>query len=94
MKTPKVLSGMNETASILFLLIVGVWFFTSSRFQAFLAVIKAPVSTALYTGPTETLPKDSPIPGLVVPKGVTPNPNDPNTHESLNPGAHNPTVKP
>ena len=40
----KSLAGMNETASILLLLIVGVWFFTSKRFQALKTVILAPVA--------------------------------------------------
>lgn len=30
---------MNETASILILAIVGIWFFTSERFQAFKTVL-------------------------------------------------------
>lgn len=32
---------MNEASSILVLAIVGVWFFTSPRFQAFLGVVKS-----------------------------------------------------
>ncbi len=46
MKTPQALVGMNETASILFLLILSAWFFTNKRFQSLLAVIKAPITAA------------------------------------------------
>jgi hypothetical protein len=37
-------SGSNETASIILLLIVGTWFFTSSRFQAFKTVLLSKVA--------------------------------------------------
>ena len=39
---------MNESATILILSIVGVWFFTSSRFQAFKTVLtyQPPIKTA------------------------------------------------
>jgi zona occludens toxin (predicted ATPase) len=45
-KPLKSLVGMNETASILLLLIISVWFFTNGRFQALLAIIKAPMAAA------------------------------------------------
>lgn len=32
--------GSNETASVLLLLIVMIWFMTTERFQKFVAVIK------------------------------------------------------
>jgi len=94
MKSVQAYVGQNETASIILLLIIGVWFFTNQRFQALLSVIKAPVAGAstIYTGPTTTEPAGSPVPGLVVPVGVTPNPNAPDIHNSVNPGGHNPTV--
>ncbi len=91
MKSAKELIGMNETATILFLLILAVWFFTNNRFQALLDVIKAPISSGIYSGPVITLPKDSPIPGLVVPAGTTAN--SPGVHDNPNPGG-NPNLKP
>ena len=54
------------------------------------AGLKKPSGSA--TLPTITLGKDSPIPGLVVPD-FTPS-YGPNVFKSVNPGMHNPTVKP
>ena len=52
--------------------------------------LKKPIGSTKL--PTITQGKDSPIPGLVVPD-VTPS-YGPNVFKSLNPGMHNPIVKP
>ena len=54
------------------------------------AGLKKPFGSA--ASPTITQGQDSPIPGLVVPD-ITPH-FSPNVFKSVNPGLHNPTVKP
>jgi hypothetical protein len=53
---------MNETSSILVLAIVGVWFFTSPRFQNFLTVVKTPGNNPLST-PRESDPTGDDLKG-------------------------------
>lgn len=45
---------MNETATILIFSIVGVWFFTSPRFQAFKTVVMAPNKQTAQTPLTQS----------------------------------------
>lgn len=78
---------MNESASILLLLIVGVWFATSSRFQAFAQVMREPAQPFSWNTTNSTT-----IPGIPKGSGLYPQENstNPTYQDGLN-GVQEPT---
>lgn len=91
---------MNNPAMAFTLLVLGLVTFASAVMGTTGAMLSglfygaAGLSPAASTiTPTTTVAKDGPIPGLVVPAGVTVQ-SSPYVHNSVNPGMHNPTVKP
>lgn len=90
---------MNNVSLGFTLLVAGLVIFASSLMKTTgsmlggliygAGALKTPASST--PGPTITQGKGTPVPGLVVPD-VKPT-NGANVYNSLNPGAHNPTVK-
>jgi len=49
------MAGANETGTILLILIIAVWFFTSARFQALKNVITSPFTEVKEPPPAPTI---------------------------------------